>query len=259
MYLILCGLVFLGAYLLNILTISVGYHRGLAHKAVRLHPVLRRAVVTCGNWLTGLDPKAWVVMHRLHHEHSDTPLDPHSPVNVGLLGIAGEQLRNYKRVIVGLAREKPEYTKYAKDLDFPLNALNTRNLWWLPYAVHAGVGLALALGVGWVLGAAYFFGMMSHPVQGGIVNALGHAVGGRNFDTGDDSRNNHLAAWLILGEGFQNNHHAYPGSASFSHHRHEVDLGYAACIALERLGLVTINRAYLIPRPEQLDPARAQA
>ncbi|WP_342375381.1 acyl-CoA desaturase [Myxococcus stipitatus] len=259
MYLILCGLVFMGAYLLNILVITVGYHRGLAHKAVRLHPKLRRLLVVGGNWFTGLDPKAWVVMHRLHHEHSDTPLDPHSPVNVGLLGIASEQLRSYKRVIVGLIREQPEYTKYAKDLDFPLNALNRKNLWWLPYAVHAGVGLSLALSVGWLLGAAYFLGMMSHPVQGGLVNALGHAVGGRNFDTRDNSRNNHLTAWLIMGEGFQNNHHAYPGSASFSHHRYEVDLGFVACLALEKLGLATIDRAYLIPRPEALDAARAEA
>src|SRR6187397_604644 len=99
MYLAICGAVFLAAYLLNILMITVGYHRGLAHKAVRLHPALRKAVIVGGNWLTGLDPKAWVVMHRLHHAHSDTALDPHSPMNVGLLGIAAEQLRNYKRVI----------------------------------------------------------------------------------------------------------------------------------------------------------------
>lgn len=255
MYLMACGVVFVAAYLLNILTITVGYHRGLAHKAVRLHPALRRALIAGGNWLTGLDPKAWVVMHRLHHEHSDTPLDPHSPVNVGILGIATEQLRSYKRVIVGLLREEPEYTRYAKDLDFPLNALNRRGRWFLPYVVHGAVGLALALSVGWLLGAAYFLGMMSHPVQGGLVNSLGHAVGPRNFETSDNSRNNHLAAWLILGEGFQNNHHRYPGSASFSYHRHEIDLGYGACVLLEKLGLAEINRAYLIPRPWRQEPA----
>jgi len=257
MYLMACGVVFAAAYLLNILTITVGYHRGLAHKAVRLHPALRRVLIAGGNWLTGLDPKAWVVMHRLHHEHSDTPLDPHSPVNVGILGIATEQLRSYKRVIVGLLREEPEYTRYAKDLDFPLNALNRRRLWFLPYIVHGAVGLVLALSVGWLLGAAYFLGMMSHPVQGGLVNSLGHAVGPRNFETSDNSRNNHLAAWLIFGEGFQNNHHRYPGSASFSYHRYEIDLGYGACVLLEKLGLAEINRAYLIPRPWRQEPVEA--
>jgi len=109
--------------------------------------------------------------------------------------------------------------------------------------------------------------MMSHPVQGGLVNSLGHAVGSRNFETSDNSRNNHLAGWLIFGEGFQNNHHAYPGSASFSHRLHEVDLGYGACVVLEKLGLATINRACLIPRarpgvvavPVMVEPLEAEA
>jgi fatty-acid desaturase len=247
MYLALCATVFAAAYLLNVLTITIGYHRSLAHQSVQLHPRLRGALVRYGPWLTGLDPKAWVVMHRLHHEHSDTPLDPHSPVNVGILGIGLEQLRNYKRVLIGLLKEKPAYTRYARDLEFPLNPLVRSGRWYLPYLLHAVVGLLLGAGVGWLLGAAYFLGVMSHPIQGGIVNSLGHAVGGRNFDTGDNSRNNHLAAWLILGEGFQNNHHRYPGSASFSYRRREVDLGYAACVGLESLGLLTIDRAHLIP------------
>ncbi|RKH96807.1 hypothetical protein D7Y13_30640, partial [Corallococcus praedator] len=152
MYLAVCGATFLGTYLLNILMITVGYHRSVAHKAVRLHPALRRAVILGGNWLTGLDPKAWVVMHRLHHEHSDTPLDPHSPVNVGILGIGLEQLRNYKKVIIGLLKEKPEYTRYAKDLEFPLSTLTRSGLWFLPYVLHAAIGLALGVGVGWLLG-----------------------------------------------------------------------------------------------------------
>ncbi len=45
------------------------------------------------------------------------------------------------------------------------------------------------------------FGIMSHPIEGWIVNALGHAVGGRNFETSDNTRNNHLAAGQVLGEG----------------------------------------------------------
>ena len=255
MYIVVCAAVFAAAYLLNIITITVGYHRSLAHKSVELHPALKALIVHGGNWLTGLDPKAWVVMHRLHHEHSDTPLDPHSPVNVGILGVGREQLRSYKRVLIGLLKDNPKYTRYATDLDFPVGSLTRSGRWYLPYLTHAAVGLALGFGVGWLLGAAYFFGMMSHPVQGGLVNSLGHAVGGRNFDTNDNSRNNHLAAWLIFGEGFQNNHHQYPGSATFSYHRHEIDLGYAACVALEKAGLVGIDRAHLIPRP----PARARS
>lgn len=259
MYILLCVTVFVAAYLLNILTITVGYHRALAHKAVTLRPALQRVLIASGNWLTGLDPKAWVVMHRLHHEHSDTPQDPHSPVNVGIIGVGMAQLRSYERVIIGLLKEDPAYTRYARDLDFPLNVLNRTRRWWLPYGVHAVVGAVLAVAVGPLLGAAYFFGMMSHPVQGGLVNSLGHAMGGRNFDTGDNSRNNHLAAWLIFGEGFQNNHHRYPASATFAYRRHEIDMGYYACVLLERLGLLEIHKNALIPRPPAASGVAAEA
>jgi stearoyl-CoA desaturase (delta-9 desaturase) len=257
MYFLLCGAVFVFAYLLNILTVSIGYHRALAHRSVELHPALRRLLVRGGNWVTGLDPKAWVVMHRLHHEHSDTPLDPHSPVNVGIAGIPLEQLRNYERVIVGLLKQKPAFTRYARDLDFPLNPLTRSGRWYVPYLAHAALSITLGLTTGWLLGVAYFAGMMSHPVQGALVNALGHAVGGRNFETGDNSRNNHLVAWLVLGEGFQNNHHRYPGSASFSYRRLEIDPGYAACLALEKTGLAKIDRAHLIPDPVRAGEAEA--
>ncbi|MGQ0505850.1 MAG: fatty acid desaturase [Myxococcaceae bacterium] len=255
MYLVACALVFFVAYLLNVVTITVGYHRGLAHKALALKPALRRAVIVGGNWVTGLDPKAWVVMHRLHHAHSDTPLDPHSPVNVGILGIGMEQLRSYKRVLVGLLKKDPELTKYASDLDFPLNPLNRNKLWYLPYLLHAVVGVGLALGVGYLMGGAYFLGMMSHPMQGGIVNSLGHAWGGRNFNTPDNSRNNHLAAWLIFGEGFQNNHHRFPASALFAYRSSEVDLGYSICVALEKMNLLEIDHDHLIPRPATITAA----
>ncbi len=252
MYFVICGVVFLTAYLLNVLTITIGYHRGLAHKALTLHPVLKKVILVGGNWLTGIDPKGWVVMHRMHHEHSDGPNDPHSPLNVGFFGIGLAQLRGYKQAIIGLLKQKPKYLKYAKDLDFDLSPLNRTQRWYLPYLMHVAIGLLLAVSVGWLLGLAYFAGMMSHPVQGGIVNFFGHAIGGRNFELDDNSRNNHFAAWLIMGEGFQNNHHRYPASASFSYRRSEVDLGFVVCRALDAMGLVKIKREALIPRPPRV-------
>ncbi len=253
MYLLLCLAVFGLAYALNVFTITIGYHRSLAHTAVKLHPRLRRLLIVGGNWITGLDPKAWSVMHRMHHAYSDTPEDPHSPVNVGITGILLEQLRSYKRTIVGLVREEPRFMEHTDGLDFELSWLNRSKLWWLPYALHGLVAGLIALSGAWLLGAAYFLGMMSHPTQGGMVNAFGHAVGGRNFDLDDDSRNNTIVAWLVAGEGLQNNHHAYPDSPKFSYLRSEVDLGYGACRLGQALGLLTIQTEGMIPSP----PARA--
>lgn len=250
MYILACCAVFLTAYSLNILLITVGYHRGLAHGAVQLHPGLRRFVIASGNWITGLDPKAWAVMHRLHHAHSDTPEDPHSPANVGVRGILREQLRSYERIIVGLIRNDEALRPFTAGLDFELSWLNRHHLWWLPYALHTGIALMFALGTGmWLLAAAFLFGMLSHPIQGGLVNAFGHAVGGRNFPTDDDSRNNLIVAWLVAGEGLQNNHHAHPRSAKFSYRAWEVDAGFGACLALEAVGLLVVDTDSLIGAP----------
>ena len=256
MYLLLCIGVLAAATLLNMVTITIGYHRGLAHRGVKIHPLFRRLLILTGNWVTGLDPKGWAVMHRRHHAYSDTERDPHSPRNVGLLGIPLEQLRSYEEVLRGLARNDPEYTQFAEGLDFELSWVNRRGLWWLPYLVHVAVGIGIAVGFdAALLGGCYFLGMMSHPVQGGMVNSLGHAIGGRNFDTDDHSTNNALAAWLILGEGYQNNHHAYPESAKFSFRRWEFDMGFGFCLAMEAFGILRIDYAQLIPEPSGLQPA----
>jgi fatty-acid desaturase len=249
-YVLTCLAVLIVTYLINTIMISVFYHRGLAHSAVRLPPWVRRFVATAGIWLTGLDPKGWVCMHRRHHTFSDGPKDPHSPVRYGIFGVLLAQLRSYEKTLVGLARKNPEFTIHVKDIDFDINILNRKKLWILPYLVHLGIGLLLALPTGaWALGACYFVGMMSHPLQGWIVNSLGHAIGGRNFELPDNSRNNHLAAWLIVGEGFQNNHHRYPNSAKFSYRPLEVDLGYGICWVFEKLGLIQIRRETMIPSP----------
>lgn len=252
MYLVLCVTVFLATYLVNTTIISVFYHRGLAHGAVTLSPSARRFAARYGIWLTGLDAKGWVCMHRNHHRHSDTAEDPHSPVHFGLVGVLFGQLRSYERTLVGLARHEPEYAGTVSDLDFDVSPLNRRGLWALPYALHLLIALAIAVPTGmWALGACYFLGMMSHPIEGWIVNSLGHAVGSRNFDAPDNSRNNHLAAWLILGEGYQNNHHAFPASAKFSYRASEVDLGFGVARLLEKLGVLEIRRDLLIPTPNE--------
>lgn len=256
LYLALCLLVFASMYLLNIYYITVLYHRGLTHGAVKLGPFAQWMVVHTGNWVTGLDPKGWSTMHRLHHQHSDTPLDPHSPRNHGVFPLMLAQLKSYNRVLARLIHREPEVTRLTSDLAFDVNWLNRRGLWALPYLLHAGVAVALGLGFdAWLLGAAAWLGMMTHPLQGWMVNAFAHRYGTRNFDTPDDSRNNPLVALLVFGEGYQNNHHHAPRAANFAMRRGELDLGYLLCVASQRLGLLEIVGAPALP--SALPPSQA--
>jgi stearoyl-CoA desaturase (delta-9 desaturase) len=242
-YLATCLAVFVAAYALNLFYVSVLFHRGLAHGAVKLKPALRWWAIHSGNWVTGIDPKAWACMHRMHHQYSDTAKDPHSPWNQGVLGVMLGQLHSYERALVGLQRGNETYLSVVRDLDFPVNVLNRKKIWWIPYLLHLAIALAIAIGFNaWLLGAAYWFGIMSHPVQGWMVNALAHRFGYQNFDNGDQSRNNTLIAWLVFGEGFQNNHHAQPRSPKFSVKWFEFDSGYLMCLAASWLGWLELER-----------------
>lgn len=228
-------------YLINITYITVFYHRALAHGAVVLKPWTRRFVVLTGIWATGLDPKGWVCMHRLHHRHSDTKLDPHSPANGGVLRVALAQLRFYEKALRGLITKRSEFASVVADLDFPVHFLIRRKLWFAPYLVHIAMsGLFAFVFSAWLVGLGYFLGIMSHPMQGWLVNAFGHAYGYRNFDTNDKSCNNTLVAWLVAGEGFQNNHHYTPSAAKFSKKWWELDLGYGLCLVLKAGGLLKL-------------------
>ena len=259
-YYLACLAVFFVAYLINTTIISVFYHRAWAHRAVTMKPWLERFLVVGGNWLTGIDPKGWVCMHRLHHAHSDEKADPHSPVQFGFFGLIFGQLKSYERILRGLAARDKKYTAVVSDLEFDISWLNRKRIWYLPYVLHFAIGLTLAAGFGWwLLGAGYFFGIMSHPVEGWMVNAFGHAVGGRNFDTPDNSRNNHLVAWLVQGEGFQNNHHQYPSSPKFSYRWYEVDPGWAVVWTLDKLGVVRIHHNKVLPKPSQVRRETADA
>ncbi len=230
MYWALCFIVFLAGYLINSFYITVLYHRGLAHGSVKIKPWVVQFVSVTGNWVTGLDPKAWACMHRRHHLYSDTPKDPHSPVYMGVIPLLYGQLKSYKRTLRGLLSNDKSYCAFVSDLPFPVNTLNRNGLWYLPYLAHAAIALAIGFGYGhFVLGFAYWLGIMSHPVQGWMVNALAHRFGYRNFATDDNSKNNTLVALLVWGEGYQNNHHHSPGSARFSARWWEIDTGYALC------------------------------
>jgi stearoyl-CoA desaturase (delta-9 desaturase) len=241
--------VFTAAWTFSLVYISIFYHRALAHNAIALRPGVKRWILVSGNWVTGIDPVGWVAMHRLHHTHADGTLDPHSPSHVGVLGVAYAQLKSYERVLARLSRGHPATVARVTDLECDISWMNRRGVWWLPYVAHALVAFCLGLATGlWFVATCYWVGIMSHPVQGWAANALGHHFGRRNFDTPDDSTNNWLVALLVMGEGLQNNHHAYPASARFSARLIEPDFGYVLARLFSALGIIEIRRDLLIPR-----------
>jgi stearoyl-CoA desaturase (delta-9 desaturase) len=70
------------------------------------------------------------------------------------------------------------------------------------------------------------------------VNSVCHTFGKREFETTDQSRNEWLVGLLGFGEGWHNNHHAFPRSAFHGLHWWQFDLSGYVIWTLERIGLV---------------------
>ena len=70
-----------------------------------------------------------------------------------------------------------------------------------------------------------------------LVNSASHTFGYRNFDVPDLSTNCWWVALLTYGEGWHNNHHAFPTSARHGLRLWEVDLSYGFIRLLKSVGL----------------------
>jgi stearoyl-CoA desaturase (delta-9 desaturase) len=83
---------------------------------------------------------------------------------------------------------------------------------------------------------------MMAPIHGVIINWFGHIYGYVNFKVSDTSRNLFRFDWLMMGEGYHNNHHKYGGRANFGGVRwHEIDVTYYIMVLLDKMKLIKLN------------------
>jgi len=226
-----------------VIATSIYLHRTLAHRALRLHPMvdmLFRVIL----WLTtGQCRQQWVAVHRKHHAFVDREGDPHSP---RLLGFWRVQLFNvyyYMRE----CRNAQTIATFARDLpeDRLDRALFSRGL------LGVGIGLSLlcaTIGVWPGLAAGLIHAGLYVFLLAPLINALGHWQGGQNFD--NTAYNWRLIAWVSGGESLHNNHHAHPRSAKFSIRRAEFDPSWPVIRALGAIGLLVV-----VGRPVAWAPA----
>lgn len=201
------------------LGISLGYHRLLTHRSYKVPRVVEYFFAVCGALTLEGGPISWVATHRIHHQNSDHPGDPHTPRDGGWWAHAGwilhgETKHNNTRVM----------SRYAPDLAKHRFYIWLNNYHWLPMVLLALV-LAAMGGLPLVLWAVCFRVTVGlHATW--LVNSATHMWGARRFATRDDSRNNWWVALLTFGEGWHNNHHAHPTSARHGLAWWELDLSW---------------------------------
>ena len=240
------GGLLLGMYMLTAVGITVGYHRLFTHRAFETNRVVQFLLAVFGSMAVEGPLLKWVAVHRRHHQHSDTHKDPHSPhvQGDGLLGL----LRGLWHAHMGwfFLPDPPNLPHYVKDLH-QSGTLRIANALF-PLWVTLGVLIPAALG-GLLTGT--WLGVVTGLLWGGLariflvhhvtwsINSICHLWGSQPFRTGDHSRNNFIFGALGFGEGWHNNHHAFPSSARLGLRWWQIDLGYWFICVLAWLGLAS--------------------
>lgn len=244
-------------YSLTMLGMTVGYHRLFSHRAFEVKPLGRAIFAILGSMVAQGSVIYWVANHRRHHQYSDLPGDPHSPVCDGEKSIKGLQAFWHAHVGWMFTHDLSNPLHYCKDLiRDPVVTKISQSYYPL---------VLLGLLIPTVLGGLLTWsieGAISGFLWGGIVrlflsyhatsciNSVTHMFGNRPFNTKDKSRNTSWLAILTFGEAWHNNHHAFPSSAYFGKSIRQVDLGGYVIWILERLSLISHVR---FPSPEKVN------
>ena len=215
------------------LGVTIGYHRLLCHRSFRLPQWLERFFATCGALSCQHGPIDWVGLHRHHHKFSDTDADHHNS-NRGFwwshMGWMFEEIPAMgavPRFSADLAKDP--YYRWLND-NFLLLQLPLAGLLFLIGSLTGAGGWALVL---W--GIPLRLVLVYHVTW--LVNSATHCWGEAVHESGDKSRNNPWVAALTFGEGWHNNHHAFPHSAKHGLEPGQIDLTWQHIRLMRALGL----------------------
>ena len=212
---------------LSVLGITIGYHRMLTHDGFKTFWPIRAFFTMCGCMALEGKPLAWVATHVKHHAHSDMEEDPHSPLegvwhaHMGWL-FSQDNFEDPKVYC-------PELTKDSIVMFFE----KTYFVWVLgSFAICYAVGGL----TGFIWGGLVRVFLTTHITWS--VNSICHTFGGRDFETTDESRNNWIVGLLAFGEGWHNNHHAFPRNVFHGMRWYQFDLSGIILRGLEKTKLI---------------------
>src|SRR5690606_36527900 len=234
-------------------------HRYAAHRMFTMHKGWERFFHLCTYLSQGssyLNPRAYAILHRMHHAYSDGPKDPHSPVQQKSFFRMMNRTRDiYRGILHGRTPVEARFTGQSPEwpaLDRFAHGWASSLLWGAAYTAFYVV-----FATQWwhflLLSVHYFIG----PVHGAIVNWFGHWLGYRNCDEKDASRNTLPFDFVTLGELFQNNHHHYGSRPRFGVRWFEIDPAWFAIDLFDKLGIIRLRGAGTLPAvaPATSEPA----
>ena len=213
-------------YSLTGLVGTMGFHRMLTHRSFRAHPSVKLVLLILACMGVEAPPIEWVSTHVKHHALSDREGDPHSPIEGLFHAHVGWLFKDR-------FADPQQYCPHLFKDPIVVFVNRTYFLW-----------VALSLLIPFIIGGwtGFLWGGLVRIFIGHhltfSVNSVCHAFGKREFETNDLSHNIWILGLLGFGDGWHNNHHAFPRSAFHGFHWWQIDFSGYAIRILERVGLV---------------------
>lgn len=216
-------------YLIRLFGVTAGYHRYFSHRSYRTSRIGQFVLAVICQSSTQRGVLWWAAIHRHHHLHSDTELDPHSRRQHGFW---------YAHMgwIFARSNDKPDYSLVQDLAKYPELVWLDRYPYFWPTMVAIVPCVAIGGWAGLIVGFAWSTTLLYHVAF--AINSMGHAHGRQPYMTGDDSRNNLWLSLVTMGEGWHNNHHAYQTSTRHGFQRGEIDPTFFVLKLLSWFGLV---------------------
>lgn len=188
-----------------------------------------------------LNPRAYAILHRMHHAYSDTEKDPHSPHF--FKDVFGMMIATKNMYLAYLLHKiEPEPAFRGNYPEWPIiDRIGDSWIWRIACGLFY-IWFYVTFAISWWMFLLLPVHFLMGPIHGAIVNWCGHKYGYSNHDNDDHSKNSLPWDFLLMGELFQNNHHKRPNSPNFATRWWEFDPTYPMMKVMHWLRIIKLRK-----------------
>ncbi|KAH1012383.1 acyl-CoA Delta-9 desaturase isoform X2 [Dendroctonus ponderosae] len=193
------------------LGVTTGAHRLFSHKAYKA-PFITRLVLILFHTLAGQNCLyIWVRDHRQHHKYSDTDADPHNAHRGFFFSHVGWLMSRKHPAVIAKGK-----TIDMSDMQADWLVMFQKQHYKVLYAIFAiflpAVVPVYSWGESWwnSFFVAYMFRSVLVLNMTWLVNSAAHIWGNKPFDKYMEPVESSFVAFVSVGEGWHNYHHAFP-------------------------------------------------
>jgi stearoyl-CoA desaturase (delta-9 desaturase) len=216
-------------YYARMFLVTGAYHRYFSHRTFKTSRWFQFVLALLGGTCAQKGALWWAEHHRIHHQYSDTPRDPHS------MKLYGFWWSHLGWILSHQYRLDPHDNRVGDLMKYPELRWLDRH-YYVPFLLYGAV--LYASGGLWAF--AWGFAVSTVLLWHGTfcINSISHWRGRRPYDTSDSSKNSFVLALVTLGEGWHNNHHYYQSCARQGFTWWQLDITYHVLRVLQALGLI---------------------